>query len=141
MAPAVAGPLVGGGTSSLASYRGHVVVLNFWGSWCSACRQEAPALAAAARRFQPSGVRFLGVDVADDPAGIKAYVRRFGIHFPSLSDPHEAITVGFRRVIPVADFPSTLVISRDGRIVARIIGAVTYRGLSNSIKTASGSVS
>jgi thiol-disulfide isomerase/thioredoxin len=47
-------------------------VLNFWGSWCSVCQQEAPALAAAARQFARSGVRFVGVDVADDAASVVA---------------------------------------------------------------------
>ena len=89
--PAITGPLVGAGKLSLASYRGHVVVLNFWGSWCSVCREEAPNLAAAALHFKSSGVRFLGVDVEDNPASALAYMRHFRIAYPSLNDSGDKI--------------------------------------------------
>jgi thiol-disulfide isomerase/thioredoxin len=62
-----------------------VIVLNLWGSWCSVCQQEAPALSAAARQFTPAGVRFVGVDVADDPASAKAYMQDHRLLYPSLS--------------------------------------------------------
>ena len=52
VAPPVSGPVVGGGRLALASYRGHVVVLNFWGSWCTPCRAEAPGLSALATHVQ-----------------------------------------------------------------------------------------
>jgi thiol-disulfide isomerase/thioredoxin len=136
LVPAITGPLVGGGKLSLASYRGHVVVLNFWGSWCSICHEEAPSLAAAARRLQSSGVRFLGVDVADNPASALAYMRHFRIAYPSLNDPGDKIALDFHNAIPIAAFPSTLIISPDGRVAARIIGAVTYQGLTRVIKEA-----
>ena len=134
--PAIAGPLVGGGKLSLASFRGHVVVLNFWGSWCSVCREEAPNLAAAARRFKSPGVRFLGVDVEDSPASALAYMRHFQIAYPSLNDPGDKIALDFHDTIPIEVFPSTLVISPDGRVAARIIGAVTYQGLTRNINEA-----
>ena len=127
--PPVAGDLVGGGKLSLAAYRGHVVVVNFWGSWCTVCRQEAPVLSAAARRFQGSGVRFVGVDVGDNAASAEAFMRNFRIRYPSLSDPGDSIALRFSRIIPVAAFPSTLVISPGGRIAGRIIGRVSARSL------------
>jgi peroxiredoxin len=134
--PPVAGHLVGGGKLSLAAYRGHVVVLNFWGSWCTVCRLEAPALSAAARRFQGSGVRFLGVDVGDNAASAEAFMRDFRMKYPSLSDPGDSIALRFGRVIPIAAFPSTLVISSGGRIAGRIIGAVSARSLAKLVEIA-----
>lgn len=134
--PAITGTLVGGKKFSLASYHGHVMVLNFWGSWCSICRQEAPDLSAIARQFTASGVRFLGVDVEDEQASAKAYMSHFRISYPSLNDPSDQIALDFRTTIPIADFPSTLVVARNGRIAGRTIGAVTYHGLKSMIRKA-----
>ena len=134
--PPVAGDLVGGGKLSLAAYRGHVMVVNFWGSWCTVCRQEAPVLSAAARRFQGSGVRFVGVDVGDNAASADAFMRNFRIRYPSLSDPGDSIALRFSRIIPVAAFPSTLVISPGGRIAGRIIGRVSARSLAKLVEIA-----
>jgi thiol-disulfide isomerase/thioredoxin len=133
-APAVAGPVVGGGHVSLAAYRGHVVVLNFWGSWCTPCRAEAPGLAALAAHFRPSGVRFLGIDIRDSPASAKAFTNDFRITYPSLNDPGDTIALAFRDTVPPAGIPTTLVLSRTGRIAARVIGPVTYTGLKGLIQ-------
>ncbi len=134
--PAVSGRTLTGGTLRLAADRGHVVVLNFWGSWCSVCQQEAPALAAAARQFTPSGVRFVGVDVADNSASARAYMQHHGLRYPSLSDPGDRIALEFNRLIPITAFPSTLVISPDGRIAGRLIGAASDHDLRRLIKAA-----
>jgi len=134
--PTVSGQLVGGGSLSLAADRGHVRVLNFWGSWCSVCRKEAPALSAATRQFQGSGVRFVGIDVADDSASAIAYMHRYQVSFPSLNDPHDQVATRFYRLIPVADFPSTLVAAPYGKIIGRVIGASTDQDLRQLIKAA-----
>jgi thiol-disulfide isomerase/thioredoxin len=134
--PAVSGQTLTGDKLRLASDRGHVIVLNFWGSWCSICRQEAPALAAAARQLAPSGVRFVGVDVADNAASARAYVRHFGLQYPSLSDPGDRIAAEFNQIIPVAAFPSTLVIAPDGRVTGRVIGAASDHDLRRLVEAA-----
>jgi thiol-disulfide isomerase/thioredoxin len=134
--PPISGHLVSGGKLSLAADRGHVVVLNFWGSWCTVCHQEAPVLSTAARQFRASGVRFVGVDVADNSASATAYLRHYRISYPSLTDPGDLIAVKFNQLIPISAFPSTLVISPDGKIVGRVIGAATLRDLQRLIKAA-----
>ena len=136
MAPSVRGPVVGGGTLALSAYRGHVVVLNFWGSWCPPCRAEAPDLAALATRFTASGVRFLGIDIRDSPANAQAFVSNFRITYPSLDDPSDNLALNFRDTVPPAGIPTTLVISRRGRITARVVGAATYNGLKALIQRA-----
>lgn len=135
-APAVTGPLVGGGRLSLASYHGHVVVLNFWGSWCTPCRAEAPSLAQLARQFGGSGVRFLGIDIRDSPPSAQAFMADFRISYPSLNDPSDNLALDFRDTVPPAGIPTTLVISPSGRIAARVIGSVTYDGLKSLIQRA-----
>ena len=134
--PAVSGRTLTGQELHLTADHGHVIVLNFWGSWCSVCQQEAPALSAAARQFTPAGVRFVGVDVEDNPASAKAYMQDHRLLYPSLSDSGDRIAAEFNRLVPVSDFPSTLVISPEGRIAGRVIGAASVHDLSRLIKAA-----
>lgn len=129
LAPRVTGTTLSGVRLSLSQFRGHVVVMNFWGSWCTPCRAEAPTLASLDHRFSPAGVQFLGVDIRDTPASGEAFQRDFNITYPSLNDPSDLIALDFRSTVPPAGIPTTLVISRSGRIVARVIGAVSYPGL------------
>ena len=135
-APRVTGTLLSGSKFALTQYRGHVVVVNFWGSWCTPCRAEAPSLSQLARHFTPRGVRFLGVDIRDSQATAEAFESRFGISYPSLNDPGDEIALAFRDTVPPAGIPTTLVIGRNGRIVARVIGEVSYPGLHGLISQA-----
>jgi peroxiredoxin len=134
--PQITGQLISGGKVSLASYRGHVLVLNFWGSWCTVCREEAPALAATVQRFHATAVRFLGVDVEDNAASAKAYMRDFKLNYPSISDPGDQVAAHFSKIIPDAAFPSTIVITPSGHIIGRVIGRVSSRELINLIHKA-----
>ncbi len=134
--PRVTGTTLTGQKLALAQYRGHVVVLNFWGSWCTPCRAEAPALASLARHFGRSGVRFLGVDIRDSPANAQAFLRNFGISYPSLNDPGDVIALDFASTVPPSGIPTTLVISPGGRVTARVIGQVSYPGLRGLITRA-----
>ena len=134
--PRVTGTLLDGAKLRLAAYRGHVVVLNFWGSWCTVCREEAPVLSAAAKRFHAANVRFIGVDIEDNTASADAYMRHFGINYPSLADPADKIALNFSQVVPTTAFPSTLIISPGQRITGRIIGAVSSRALAQLIERA-----
>ncbi len=136
VAPSVSGPVVGGGRFALTAYRGHVVVLNFWGSWCTPCREEAPDLSALATHFKASGVRFLGIDIRDSPASAEAFMNDFRITYPSLNDPSDNLALDFRNTVPPAGIPTTLVISRSGRIRARVIGGATYDELKSLIQRA-----
>ena len=136
LAPPVSGPVVGGGKLSLAAYRGHVVVLNFWGSWCTPCREEAPDLAALATHFKASGVRFLGIDIRDSAPSAEAFMSNFRISYPSLNDPSDNLALDFRNTVPPAGIPTTLVLSRSGRITARVIGGATYDGLKTLVQRA-----
>ena len=128
-APRVTGTTLTGARLSLSRFRGHVLVMNFWGSWCTPCRAEAPTLASLAAAFRPADVAFLGVDIRDTPASAEAFLRDFKITYPSLNDPGGLIALDFRSTVPPAGIPTTLVISRSGRIAARVIGQVSYPGL------------
>jgi thiol-disulfide isomerase/thioredoxin len=112
-----------------------VVVLNFWGSWCVPCREEAVTLAAVATKFRPSGVSFLGVNVRDTTASAQAFVNQFHVGYPSVGDPGSVITADFADVVPIAATPTTLVIDRTGHIAGAVFGAVTYSELSTILTT------
>lgn len=123
-APEFGGELLDGGEFQLADALGDVVVLNVWGSWCPPCRKEAPDLQAAYEALQPEGVQFVGVNVRDTN-GTRApqqFEDEFGITYPSVYDPKADALLAFRETIPPAAIPSTLVVDREGRIAARVLG-------------------
>lgn len=135
VAPAFTGTTLTGSKLSFSAYRGQVVVLNFWGSWCVPCREEAATLAAVAARYRPAGVSFLGVDVRDTTASARAFVNRFGVSYPSVGDPGSVITADFTGVVPIAGTPTTLVIDRTGHIAGAVFGTVTYSELTAILTT------
>ncbi|MQA94279.1 MAG: redoxin domain-containing protein [Streptosporangiales bacterium] len=128
-APAVAGTTLDGERTSLADRKGKVVVINFWASWCAPCRAEAPALEEVAKETKDDGVVFLGINIKDNKAPAQAFVRNFKTSYPSLYDQSGAVAMGFRRTVPPSAIPSTLVIDRQGRVAAVVIGQTNYRGL------------
>jgi thiol-disulfide isomerase/thioredoxin len=136
--PDFAGTTLTGSQLSFSSYRGRVVVLNFWGSWCGPCRAEAPTLAAAAQHYQPAGVAFLGVDERDTQASATAFERSFGITYPSLTDPSSLIALDFTAAVPLAGTPTTLVIDRTGRIAGAVFEEATYSELTTILADVTG---
>ncbi|HUR73133.1 MAG TPA: TlpA disulfide reductase family protein [Sporichthya sp.] len=136
----LSGAKVGGGTLDLAAYRGKVVLINVWGSWCAPCRKEAPYLQAAWDQLKSLGdVQFLGLNTKDDAAGAaEAFDRRFGITYPSLDDDDGSLLLTFRKTIPPQAIPSTLVLDRLGRVAARVLGDTTrgtFVGLVDQIRS------
>ncbi|WP_405787030.1 TlpA family protein disulfide reductase [Streptomyces sp. NBC_00029] len=126
-APELAGDDLDGKPVALAGFRGHVVVLNVWGSWCGPCRAEADDLERLSRQTRDEGVRFLGINTRDpDRSAARSFVRAHGLGFPSLHDRTGELLLRFPPALlnPQA-IPSTLVIDRRGRIAVSIGGAVT----------------
>ncbi|MEV4254417.1 TlpA disulfide reductase family protein [Spirillospora sp. NPDC049652] len=123
----------GGGTLedkqvSFSDLRGKVVVVNFWASWCAPCRGEAPSLEQVYQQNKDKGVAFLGVNFKDDKDNALAFERRFKVSYPSLFDGDGRIGLAFKDVPPNA-IPTTLVLDRQGRVAARLLGATTFSSL------------
>ena len=118
------------------SYRGKVVVVNFWGSWCDPCRREAPTLAVLSQQYRSHGVSFLGVDVSDTPVNALAFTRSVGITYPSVNDSGYTVTQDFSQAVPISATPTTLVVDRSGHVVGYIFGAVTYSALNTLLSDA-----
>jgi peroxiredoxin len=127
-----------GSRLTFASYRGQVVVLNFWGSWCVPCRAEASTLADLAAQYQAAKVSFLGVDVRDTTASAEAFVHNFHISYPSVNDASSAVTLDFSSVVPIAGTPTTLVIDRTGHIAGAVFGSITYSELNTILTSVTG---
>jgi peroxiredoxin len=130
----ITGKLLDGRPFDLASWRGKVVVVNFWGSWCAECHDEADALQQVHADTQAQGVEFLGVDVRDDIASGRNYERRYHVTYPSLDDPSNAVALRFLSAgMPPNATPTTLVLDRNGRVAARWSGSILYRQLTDLV--------
>jgi len=122
--------LAGEDTVSLADFRGKVVVLNFWASWCQPCKQEAPRLEAAWRRYREQGVVVLGVDAQDFRSDGQRFVERFGVTYPIAHDRNGS-TLGR---YGLTGFPETWFVGRDGRLVGeRVTGELSEEALERNI--------
>lgn len=119
----------------IAAWRGDVVVINVWGSWCAPCRQEAPVLAATAVAYSDSGVRFVGVNVRDNPAAASAFEQAYEITYPSIDDSAGGAVLSLAEHLPGSGVPVTLVLDRDGRPAARVLGAVEESTLTALLDT------
>lgn len=135
---ALAGRDLEGGAASTDALRGNPLVLNVWGSWCAPCRTEAPVLRAVSEEYASNGVQFLGINVKDNTAAAAAFERRFGITYPSLDDQSGQATLELTGYLPASVVPATLVLDREGRVSARVLGAVeasTLRSLLDTVIT------
>jgi thiol-disulfide isomerase/thioredoxin len=134
----VAGRTLDGKQVSLADFRGKVVVVNVWGSWCGPCRAEAPMLAQASRELAGKGVVFLGIDSRDPSKdAAKAFVRRFDVPYPSLYDQQGSTLLAFRGTLTPNSVPSTVVVDPQGRVSGSVLGSLTRTTLDDLVDDAS----
>lgn len=129
------GTTLAGDEVRLEEMRGSVVVVNVWGSWCAPCREEAPVLADADRAYPESDVRFLGINVRDNESSAVAFERRYGIRYPSIADSEGQTLLAVNDYVPVNAVPVSLVLDREGRVAARILGPVRAATLSALLET------
>lgn len=132
--PALRGTTLDGTPLDVAAWKGDVVVINVWGSWCTPCREEAPVLVDAAQGAGED-VHFVGVDVQEkgNLAAARTFEKKYAIPYPSLDDDDGKHSLTLRSItIGGGVPPQTLVVGRDGRLVGRIaskVDASTLRGL------------
>ena len=111
--------LLGGGRAKLSAYRGSIVLLNFWATWCPSCREEIPSMERLYDSLRKKGLVIVAVDLSESTEVVKAFVKSNGMTFPVLMDTTGDIgsTYGVRTI------PTTYVIGRDGNILGRTIGS------------------
>jgi thiol-disulfide isomerase/thioredoxin len=124
-APSISGTTLQGARLALSEYRGDIVVMNVWGSWCSDCRAEEPALEETYERYKGEHVQFVGINTRDDNAAALAYASSFGMTYPSLQDPDETLLLRFKSILPSGSIPSTVIVDKQGKVAARIIGSIS----------------
>ncbi|GEC04765.1 hypothetical protein SSP24_24200 [Streptomyces spinoverrucosus] len=122
-APDLSGKTIDGKQLDVADYKGKVVVLNVWGSWCGPCRAEAKNLETVYQDTKDQGVQFVGINTRDTSTGPAiAFEKEFGVTYPSLYDPTGRLMLRFEKgTLNPQAIPSTLVIDRDGKIAARTL--------------------
>lgn len=125
--------LNGEGSLKLSSLKGKVVVVNFWASWCDPCKREAPLFQSASERYGKK-VAFVGVDTADFSGGARAFLDRYGVRYPNVRDPDQAV---LRRYggLPI---PRTYVIDPSWKVSGYIFGETRAETLRSAIDEALG---
>jgi thiol-disulfide isomerase/thioredoxin len=119
----VSGTTLSGSTLSTASWRGQVVVLNYWGSWCGPCVEETPDLKAAWGQLQGKGVQFLGLDSQEGAQTGQAFMTANGLTYPSLRWDGGRFLIQLKGQAPAA--PTTIVLDQQGRLAARVLSKIS----------------
>lgn len=132
----VTGEQYDGTVVNSGDWAGKVIVLNFWYAACAPCRLEAPRLEALWNEFQPQNVLFYGVNVRDEEAAAVAFERTFGITYPSMQDKNGGILLAMTQYVPPQAVPTTLVLDKQGRVAARILGLADQSILKSLIAAA-----
>jgi len=128
----VSGTDFAGDPVDVADWRGDVVVLNTWYAECPPCRKEAPALVDLANDYASHGVHVLGINGTNDAGAAEAFQRTFAVPYPSIADSDGRAIAALQGAVPVQAVPTTVVLDREGRVAARVLGladASTLRGL------------
>jgi peroxiredoxin len=111
-------PNLDGQQVSLQQYRGQVVFLNFWATWCIPCREEMPAMEQLHQMFQQQGLIILAVDLKESPDKVKAFFDQYQLSYTALLDGSGSVFRDYQ----VMGLPTTYLIGRDGTLLARGVG-------------------
>ncbi|MEU5927055.1 TlpA disulfide reductase family protein [Streptomyces antimycoticus] len=134
-APQLSGKTLEDKPLDVADYKGKVVVLNVWGSWCTPCRAEAPNLVKVAKDTKAKGVQFIGINTRDsNRAPALSFEKEYGVGYPSLYDPMGKLMLRFPKgSLNPQTIPSTIVLDREGRIAARALTPLSEERLRSMI--------
>ena len=131
---AFAGETEYGDAVSSADLQGEVVVVNFWFAACGPCRVEAPILEEVYQEYKDAGATFLGVNTSDLADTAKSLADTYGVTYPSLMDVKTGeVELAFAAVAPMTATPTTVILDKQGRPAARIIGAVPDASILSTI--------
>jgi cytochrome c biogenesis protein CcmG/thiol:disulfide interchange protein DsbE len=114
----------------LADLKGHPVLLNFWASWCDACKREAPVMKATWRRVQGQGVVFVGIDVQDTRSAGLDFLHQYDITYPNVVDATGAVSIEYG----MTGVPETFFLDRRGVVVRKVIGELTEPILQSNLR-------
>jgi len=112
-------PSLAGGMIKLSDYRGKVVFINFWATWCGTCEVEMPSMEKLYRKYKDSGFEMLTISVDKDQSLIEPFMKKFNLTFPVLLDPESEVA---KTVYKTTGVPETFIVNREGLIVHKAIG-------------------
>ena len=116
----------------LADFKGKVIVLNFWATWCVPCRAEIPTLVALQTKYGRQGLQVVGVSIDDPVEKMKPFVGKYKMNYPALTAfNNEAILDAYGPMVVV---PWTVIVKRDGNACVKHIGPVTKEAFEREIK-------
>ena len=118
-----------GATVSLEQYKGHVVLMNLWASWCPPCRAEMPDLQRLSEQYRRSGLVVVGVNEGESPERARAFADSLRIKFPIWIDDQQR----YGRLYAALGMPTTIVIGRDGQVVKGFDGALTFTQMQDAV--------
>ncbi|GAA5003026.1 TlpA family protein disulfide reductase [Streptomyces siamensis] len=129
--PDLSGKTVDGKQLDVRDFKGKVVVLNVWGSWCGPCRAEAANFERVYQDTKDQGVEFVGINTRDAGTGpALAFEKEHGVSYPSLFDPTGKLMLRFKKgTLNPQLIPSTLIIDREGKVAARTLQALSEDNL------------
>jgi cytochrome c biogenesis protein CcmG, thiol:disulfide interchange protein DsbE len=129
LAPEFVRPDLNGQRVDLQAYRGKVVLLTFWATWCAPCQVEMPRFVEWQRQYGPAGLQIVGVSMDDDSAPVRELCRKKGVNYPIvMGDAKLGMRYG-----GVLGLPLTYLIDRSGRIRARFEAEADHSGMENEI--------
>ncbi|MEV6941479.1 TlpA disulfide reductase family protein [Streptomyces sp. NPDC051172] len=133
--PDLSGPSLEGSTVSLSDFRGKVVLINAWASYCGPCRAEAPELKKIQQKYGARGLRVLGLDNDGGRGAGLAFQKQYRLDYPSLHDPSGKQLLRLPRgVVTTQGLPFTIVVDSSGKVAAVRMGAVTEGRLAKIIE-------
>lgn len=124
---------VEGGKQSLGTWKGKVLVVNFWATWCAPCRKEIPEFIRMQERHSAQGLQFVGIAI-DDKDKVAPYMREVGINYPVLVGELDAVEMSRSLGNELGALPFTVVVDRSGKVVHTILGATSETKLEPVLK-------
>lgn len=133
-AVALTGTDFSGAAVDSTAFVGDVVVLNTWYAACPPCRAEAADLLTVATARAADGVQLIGINGTDDAGAALAFEREHGVTWPSIADTDGSVAASLQKIVPIQAVPTTVVLDREGRVAARVLGQVDATTLDGLIE-------
>jgi len=111
-----------GGNTALSSYKGKVVILNFWATWCPPCRSEMPSMETLYQRFKDEGLEILAVNLGESADTVRQFIQNNKYTFPVPMDTNNRVGT----LYGVEAIPTSYILDREGKIIARVVGAIHW---------------
>ena len=113
----------------MSDYKGKLILLDFWSTWCPPCRIEAPELQKVYKEMKHHNIEFIGIAVWDEEEKIRDFIKEFNVNYPNLIDANGRVAIDYG----VRGVPEKYLINREGFLVSKIGGPISYERLRNML--------